>query len=121
MPYLGLVYWRNFFAWRKKLAGTASIATIEKWVGHRSEERSAIIGRIVFAGFLGREGLVSIDGVTANVSKAGACVYTRHKLEKGRKFTCYSKSFGNAARNARIIWSRRISRNVFIAGISLSD
>jgi hypothetical protein len=105
----------------EKLGVTASIATAEKWIGHRSEERNAVIGNIVFAGIVERHGLVSIDGVTANVSKSGACVYTRHKLEKGRQFTCYSKAFGNAASNARIVWSRRVSKRVFVAGISLSE
>jgi hypothetical protein len=121
IPYVGLVYWRNFFGWRKKLAGVASVATTEKWIGHRSEERKAVIGNIMFAGFAEKHGLISIGGVTSNISKSGACVYTRHKLEKEHIFTCYGKAFGNAARHAHIVWTRRVSKKVFVSGISFSE
>ena len=103
------------------MAGLASITTTEKWIGHRSEERKAVIGNITFSGIVGNDGLMSIDGVTANVSKSGACVYTRHKLEEGLTCSCCGKAVGNAARDARIVWSRRVSKQVFVAGILFAE
>ena len=103
------------------MAGLALIATTEKWIGHRSEERKAVIGNIVFSGIVGNHGLLRIDGVTANVSKSGACVYTRQKLEKGLTCSCYGKAIGNTVRDARIVWSRRLGKQVFVSGISFSE
>lgn len=101
------------------MAHTVLAETIEEFVGHRAEERTHVVCNTVFTGSERNGGLVNIEGVTMNVSKSGACVYTRRKLERGMQFMVYGKSFGNLPRSASIVWCKRVSNKVFISGIVL--
>lgn len=93
----------------------------EKWVGLRSEERKAVIGNVVIKGSSGDGGFMNIEGVTRNVSKSGACIYTSRNLEEGHRVTVCGKAFGNVSRRAKVVWRNRVSKRVFMIGISFTE
>lgn len=99
----------------------ATIVAPEKWVGHRSEERKAVIGNVVIKGSSGDGGLMNIEGVTRNMSNTGACIYISRNLEEGHRVMVCGKAFGNISRRAEVVWRNRISRRVFMIGISFTE
>lgn len=87
-------------------------------VKHRREGRKPLVGNIVLWGSSGDNG-VTIEGITANVSKSGACVYICQEISEGESFTVYGKAIGTSPRIACIVWCRQIAESIFKIGISL--
>lgn len=85
----------------------------------RMEERVELIGNSSLILDTREYGIVSIDGITSNVSKSGACVYISHRLEKGLELTLSGKVFGaRAGRGAKVVWCEQLDLSVFKVGIS---
>lgn len=93
---------------------------VEHKLERRLEKREPIIGSAYIIDPLKNDDGIRIDGVTANVSSSGACLYTCRAFDKGITITIYSKVFGELPRNANVVWCKRVQRGIFRIGISLS-
>src|SRR6266545_2795760 len=84
----------------------------------RVEEREPIIGNTVITGPFGNGSRDGFEGITANVSSSGACVYTCREVETGLAVTICSQVFGTSPKNASIRWCRKVTQEVFSLGLS---
>ncbi|MBI5640132.1 MAG: hypothetical protein HZA17_06900 [Nitrospirae bacterium] len=97
-----------------------AVQTVQR-IEQRIEERIPIIGNFLLFRESGLDdNNINIEGVTSNVSRSGACVVTSRRLRKGIIYTVVGKALGDVPRNARIMWCRKIDKEIFGVGISLS-
>ncbi len=83
----------------------------------RKEKRTPIIGTILYTHPLISRDYKYFEGITANLSMNGACIYIYQKLQEDIQIEIHGKALGTSQRNALVKWCKRVDEGIYCAGI----
>lgn len=85
----------------------------------RSEERTSVTASIVYSPPFEIYKDIDFWGVTLNASPSGLSMYTNQSFEDSFNLKVHSKALWDNFRDAKVIWSKKISDGLYRTGFSL--